>query len=763
MKHLPLLLALLALFSFTSCSDLFGDDEEKTEIVVKTLTISSPGKNSTTLINMNQQILPVFNPAPTSVSCYRNGTLLSSTETSPYTLNFATSSVAGIDTIVVKATWSDGQTVQDTLFYTLIGKEISITSPTVTDKFVSGSTISVTANTVGSPSKVTCTNSEGQSQELLTPPYIFSIPTTETKDFDTIVTTAYWEAATSFPEVHDTLVIQRLSDTLSLVGGETIEYQKRPWIIASAQIDGNVHIKSGAVLHIPSTAMRIKNGTLTIDSGAVLKFAEETYIEVYTQGNIVANGTATAPVTFTNLNAGTYWGYSYTGTSGGGIYIEEDAATNNSLTGVVINMANVGIQAQREKGLTVTASTISNSEYYGMVIQNNSLTSLATSTFIANGTNDMFVKSGVLPYIAAGNSLSKAIEVEHSATDLSGTIPAYTYLFNGSYFIKGDGTGTPKPVTIAEGALCTFKEGAYLEVNTGGQLIVAGTVNSPVTFTNAEAGKYWGYPYTGTSGGGICIEENAATGNSISNAIINRANVGLQSQREKGISINATRFTASEYYGVVAQSKTLSSMENCFFSGSGVNDIYAKSGVITQIGTGNTFEKAIQIEGSTTEFSGTIQPYTYQVDGSFFIHGISTTPTPVTILPGATLKFKEGAYLEVDKGGQLIAKGTAASPITFDNAEPGKFWGYPYTGVSGGGIFIEDDAAIGQEFDHIVIDSANVGINNDVPNSFSLTNSTISGYEYYGIVSMPNTNDITTTNTINSSVATAVTAVHFDD
>lgn len=553
------------------------------------------------------------------------------------------------------------------------------------------------------------------------------------------------------------------SDTLTLVGGETIEAQARPWIVASAMVDGNVHIKSGAVVHFPNAYMRLKNGTLTIDSGAVLKFGADTYIEIYDNGNIAANGTATAPITFTNLHTGTNWGYPYTGTSGGGIYIEDDAATNNTLTGVIINMANVGIHTQRENGLTVSASTISNSEYYGMVIQNKSLTSLSTSTFTANGTNDIFAKSGVLPAIAAGNTLSKSIEVSDNTTDMSGTISAYTYLFNGSYVVKGDGTGIPNPLIIAAGAACTFKEGAYLEVDSGGQLQVAGTTTAPVTFSNAETGKFWGAPYIGTSGGGIYIEESAATGNTISNAIFTNANVGVQAQRENGVTISSTRFTNSENYGIVALSNTISSVEDCFFSGSVINDIYAKSGIITKIGTGNTFEKAIQVANSSKEISGTIQAYTYQIDGSFLVQGISTTPNPVTILPGATFKFKEGAYLEIDKGGQIIAKGTANMAITFTNAEPGKFWGAPYTGVSGGGIYIEDEAAVGNEFEYITINRANVGINNDVIHSFTVTNSTISDYEYYGIVTGSTTNDITTGNTISSTVATAVTDVLYED
>lgn len=550
------------------------------------------------------------------------------------------------------------------------------------------------------------------------------------------------------------------SDTLNLTGGEIVEPQGRPWIIASALIDGSVHIKSGAVLHLPSAPIRIKNGTLTIDSGAVLKFGTDSYLEVYSQGNIIATGTATAPVTFTNLNTGTFWGYNSTPVGSGGIYIEEGAATNNSLTGVVVSNAKVGVLAQQIDGLTIASSTFSTNQYWGIVLQDNSLTSLSSSSFIANGTNDIYVQNGVLTKIATDNQLSKAIQVESGATETGGTIPAYTYLFDGSFFIKGNGTGVPTPVIFSAGAVCQFMNDSYIEVNKGGQIQVLGTTESPVTFTNAEANKYWGYS---TDGGGIWIENEAATGNTFSHAYILNAQTGIQSDEPNSLTINNSQFKNCKNWGLAIENNALVSMTQCTFSGNGINDLYAKSGVITKIGTDNSFEKAIQVESGAKELSGTIQPYKYQIDGAFNIEAISATPTPVTILPGAHLSFMNGAYIEIDKGGQLIAKGTSSAPITFDNAEPGKFWGYVSSPTGCGSIFIEDDAAVGNEFDYIVIDRANVGINNDVPNSFTLTNSTISEYQYYGIVSMPNSNDIITTNTIASTVLTAVNSVHFED
>ncbi|MCR9095053.1 MAG: thrombospondin type 3 repeat-containing protein [bacterium] len=155
--------------------------------------------------------------------------------------------------------------------------------------------------------------------------------------------------------------------------------------------------------------------------------------------------------------------------------------------------------------------------------------------------------------------------------------------------------------------------------------------------------------------------------------------------------------------------------------------------------TGEAVDSHVEVRSSYVRRSGAWPKFNYRIDVELYITG---DDEPVlTLAPGTVLQFDHNRELEVgssnlQKPGGLVARGTAAEPIVFeeflDDGEPG--WR---------GIRILESALPATELDHVVIKDVGVGQTQefvtsslrlvDVSSSISLRNGTIQSGAYAGI------------------------------
>ncbi|MBD3419131.1 MAG: hypothetical protein GF398_03330 [Chitinivibrionales bacterium] len=138
-------------------------------------------------------------------------------------------------------------------------------------------------------------------------------------------------------------------------------------------------------------------GTLvTIRPGAQFELLTDAYFQVGYSGvaTLAANGTQSDPITFTASVSGTYWGYdrSSSGAGNGGIYLDNEATSNTSLTWCTIEKATNGIYIDNV-AVTVQNCTIKDSEHYAVYAERDTdVTGIADNTYSGNGKGDVYVK-----------------------------------------------------------------------------------------------------------------------------------------------------------------------------------------------------------------------------------------------------------------------------------------------------------------------------------------------------------------------------------
>ena len=227
---------------------------------------------------------------------------------------------------------------------------------------------------------------------------------------------------------------------------------------------------------------------LTINPGTVLKFTDDAYIYVGSNGILDAVGTAQKPIKFTGVeHTKGYWrGIGFSGSN----------HTENELSHVVVeyagghgNCGNVDIDNSRIK---ISDTTFRYSDNEGFCIDNSS--NLDRFTRVKSTANNL----------SAGSVKAKHLVAITNDSNLSGNHKNYLTVDGGS--IERDSTWHPLNVpiffnedvqvesiatlTIEPGTVLHFGSGGYLE--SMGILKAIGTPTNPIIFTGEEqTAGYW--------------------------------------------------------------------------------------------------------------------------------------------------------------------------------------------------------------------------------------------------------------------------------
>ena len=299
-----------------------------------------------------------------------------------------------------------------------------------------------------------------------------------------------WESSPNkdFPDFTNTVTFENDTANIAVPGGTIYT---RTWAANTYAVLDNI---------------RIYDGTWTLSPGTVLKFAQDKYPYVDSYANLIAEGTASQPITFTSMNGevGGWEGLRFYDGS------DNNADQQSSLKHCILekgNGYNLLLSYTGQPAL-IENCIFRNSASKGVYMEN-SYNTLRNCSFEDNAQYPLYYNNahyvGVLEDLTFTNNLYDGVVVNGGRIEANRTWNVYTYYILQNLFV-GSGSGTYNTyhcgLTPMPGTTLKFAEGKLLYIGDGsgtyGDLHAEGTAEQPITFTsiNGEPGG-WGGIYFG--------------------------------------------------------------------------------------------------------------------------------------------------------------------------------------------------------------------------------------------------------------------------
>ena len=502
-------------------------------------------------------------------------------------------------------------------------------------------------------------------------------------------------------------------------------------------VEGTVYVRSG------------NGATLTINPGCEFQMKDNAYFNIgeSSEGTIIANGTEEDSIRFTNYTSGTKWGYGTSATSSAGIWIDDAATSNCSLTYCVIDSATSGIRIEHASA-TISHCRIAGNEWFGIYCyEGGPIDSAAFIENVVTGNGEYGMSifanfagalSGTGSFIdnTNGGILITADAVESDAVWKKHDAP---YVVDGTVYVRSESDVT---LTILPGCEFQLKDNAYFNIGEGetATIIANGTESDSIRFTNYTSGTKWGYGTSATSSGGIWIDDAATSNCSLTYCVIDSATSGIRIEHASA-TISHCRIAGNEWFGIYCYEggpiDSAAFIENVV-TGNGEYgmSIFANfAGALS--GTGSFVDNTnggILITSDVVESDAVWKMHDapYVVDGA--VHVGSGSGATLTINPGCEFELKDNAYFNIGERetGTLIADGTESDSIRFSNYSSGTKWGYGTSATSTGGFWIKSKATANTSLTFCSITEATSGIHVEYTDP-TIQNCNITGSQFYGI------------------------------
>ncbi len=303
-------------------------------------------------------------------------------------------------------------------------------------------------------------------------------------------------------------------------------------------------------------------------------------------------------------------------------------------------------------------------------------------------------------------------------------------------------------LTIEPGTRIEFEEGTWFRFRDSAVIIADGTEAEPITFTGTQESPGWW--------NGLWIRETDHPDNIINHAVIEygggssfsssveAANlaVGRLSDRA-AVTVTNTTIQHSGAWGLFStrasnlpgfEANTISQNQGMPVR-SGANNAHFFDGASTFIGNDEdyVFLRSAEIDEEDVTWQKLDVPY--RMDGETRVEEVA-----LTVNPGATIAFEQGAELQFREGSIIQVEGTADDPILFTGTleQPG-WWS---------GIWVRDSDHPASVIDHAIIEyagrsdfsssveAANLAVGRlSSAASVAITNTTIRHSDSYGLFS----------------------------
>jgi Right handed beta helix region len=463
--------------------------------------------------------------------------------------------------------------------------------------------------------------------------------------------------------------------------------------LPAAAVVGGARLSAGTCYEVQSPLV-VSGGALVVEPGVRLGFGPRAHLVISNGGSLNALGTAERPIVFTSMKAaGTWRGVHFNGSrspenvlryvtiENGGSAGWTGAAHSTSallLSGnSLVDVQHCTIAGSRGQGLTAYAGA-------EMTFEDNTLRGNAvaawvhpdaagsvgrTTTFVGNTANVVRVGFGNTDTVSAADTW-QALAVPYEIQD--------------RFFIGA-------PLTLAPGAVLTFKTDTSAILRTGGSITAVGTADAPITFTSVEnLPGYWkGLQITTASASNrfdhVIFENGGSqpwTGSDDA-----RAMVYLEGN-SKAVFTHTT-FRGSGHYGLwVPAGGNIAGFDGNIFTGN-ARAMIVHANRAGAISANNTFrdntENTVRVSFGNNDALVTAQTWN-DFNTPFYVTTRTFIQAPLTIADGTEVAFAQDASLIVNQQGALRAAGIDGNPVVFRGGEDleGYWQGIEYGTASAG-------------------------------------------------------------------------------
>lgn len=453
--------------------------------------------------------------------------------------------------------------------------------------------------------------------------------------------------------------------------------------------------------HTVSCDVKVVEGTLTVQAGTVVRFAQGARLLVGAGDNsasLVAEGSAAAPVVFTSasdLDRDGFWdGLSFQknarGVSLRHVRIERAGGDKGGVevVGTQVSLRAVWIGGSDGPGLVLGVEGRLDADSEGLVIQGNAGPPVRTrveavdslpatgSDFTGNGADEIEVDGAELTEPAQWSDLGVPISLLDGLS-LEGTAER------------------PAALTLRAGVELAFDSGKRLSMSTEGgasRLVAEGTAEAPVVLRAraADVAGSWaglrarvGVVGEGPGDCGLCLQhtrvDNGGTDGGaaldlqdsllLASDLTVEGSLGAALRLGEGAQLDPASGAISLRASAIGLEAVPGALQG-LPTGLGISGNLPGGDVIELIGGAPIVE---------AQAWGTL-PAPVNVRGDLVVEGTADAPASLRLSPGSALRFAEGCDLLVSPNGgaaTFFAEGSAEAPITFgplDAELPGS-WG----------------------------------------------------------------------------------------
>jgi hypothetical protein len=421
------------------------------------------------------------------------------------------------------------------------------------------------------------------------------------------------------------------------------------------------------------------NSILTIEPGTTIKFGPNGSLSVgyYSNATVIANGTATNPITFTSS------ALAPTAGAWEGIYLHNKTLNNSSFTYCKFQYAgsDASYGAVNILGADVIMNNciVSNSGSFGILTDYNSTTLKGGFVSFSNNTISNTEKYAIvidamkLSTIGDGNVFTNAKGV-HVEGDFRSTTPQTWKNLNVPYIIDEE-IDIDGNLTIAAGTTFKFEATGHFEIGyfaTTTFVADGGSASTPITFTSNASSPtagiweglvFFGYTQT-NSKMNFCVVDYAGS-------VAAQGAVDFRNDASIIFTNNIVRNSAN--YGITLDAQAgFQAFNNNNISNCNNHLISISILHLPDLGTSNTFApvagKGIEVSGDANYSSPVI--WKSQTANFYVIGGESDIDGDVTIEPGCNFKFDNSSsfWFGYYANTKITAVGTSTSKISFSSA-----------------------------------------------------------------------------------------------
>ncbi len=428
-----------------------------------------------------------------------------------------------------------------------------------------------------------------------------------------------------------------------------------------------------------------QGATLTIEPGVELRFDDGEWLEVGdgTQGSLVADGTADAPIVFTSSMPETAERGAWHG-----LVFGDDTLAGSSVSNATVRFGGrdgfgvLGCITVRDSApgvLTLADLILEQCELSGVGVDAGALNGITDLTFVDSDAGLRMAAHNVgdigqaFTYTETSHNIIDGERLEADTTWVAQGVP---WAVNGSIDVQG----VDAPVlTLSAGIHVQFSDGEWIEVADGqaGGLVMAGTETDPILLEARTVGAVAGAWH------GVAFREDTTAGSSLDYVHVRHAGrdgfgvrgcVTLDQTAVGRVSVTNSTFEMCEQSGIAAWGPTAAPMEldaNTFIDSEAgmwlnANTLGGVSGAQTYTNVAINRMQGDVVTDSTTWVG---QAVPYDVAGSISVEGMDPV---LTLDAGLTLRFADGEWLEVGDGlgGGLMVAGTAGAPVVMTSVNP---------------------------------------------------------------------------------------------